>query len=291
MYSLKKTMLNILIGIAAAGVATADDTSASSVSLSLSLTNVVPSNKAGKQPKAGKQVKAAVGKAVKAKAFKDDSSLSYSMSMSYGPEFDPDSEAAELIFPVRYIGRQFGRIAIADSRRLKVAPGARVYHTSVVQSIAEVILSSAYEFAWAEGVDVICDSHISLAVDNDAALKRLYLYRDESDVATDLNLKPYLDKVIGKVTSLPNITVSFSAARFLNTYTNIGFAFIASEAIDQAVAVNAPKILPTHVQLGIVKALSTLGAPADTIPTLNALRDKLTTNATFATEKWFANRS
>ena len=28
----------------------------------------IPSNKAGKQPKAGKQVKAAVGKAVKAKA-------------------------------------------------------------------------------------------------------------------------------------------------------------------------------------------------------------------------------
>ena len=90
MYSFKK-ILSLVIGIAAAGVATADDTSASSVSLSLSLTNVVPSNKVGKQTKAGKQVKAAVlGKAVKAKAIKYDNSLSSSMSMSYGPEPKPD---------------------------------------------------------------------------------------------------------------------------------------------------------------------------------------------------------
>ncbi len=187
MYSLKKTILSILIGIAAAGVATADDTSpASSVSLSLSLTNVVTSNKAGKQPKAGKQVKAAVSsKAVKAKAIKYDNSLSSSYSMSYGPDdsdSSPDYDPGLRNLPPDLLsikaGLQFGVSPILSAIQEKyngllIREEFTIFTVANVESISNSIINTAGATALARGELRIELCDIEAAVTDDFYFKRL----------------------------------------------------------------------------------------------------------------------
>ncbi len=276
MYSLKKTMLNILIGIAAAGVATADDTSSdASVSLSLSLTNVVPSNKAGKQPKAGKQVKATVGKAVKAKAFKDV--LSLSSSMSYGPDEDPDSSPdfdpglqtgppdqesgkAQLFFSVTATSDAFeGQYIDYDFVFEPI-----VFVTAIAEKLVSYIIDDAVAVALGDNKIRIERQDVIKAVKKDAELSSVLIEALEVDVIEDDILADYtlnsgLYTVFQQQTSVPNI--SQNGMSLLRSSVRYILLKIMDEAVELATSNNSNLTvdLAKEAYLGWIDESSGLG--------------------------------
>ncbi len=230
MYSFKK-ILNILIGIAAAGVATADDTSsdASSVSLSLSLTNTVPSNKAGKQPKAGKQVKAAVlGNAVKAKALKDYNSLSYSYSMSYGPDVDTDSAAAGLTFKVQntrfFLRRQYSNLAIRT--------GAAITLVAIGEAFAAYTIALASEEAAAKGSQTITLDDVNKAIGKDGDLAWMHSQIDLAQISPFYDYQSDVERL--RASQYPNISFLSEAQDAIHQFVSGVFILTANQVNSDA---------------------------------------------------------
>ncbi|KAL7450835.1 hypothetical protein ACHAWC_002683 [Mediolabrus comicus] len=278
MYSFKK-ILNILIGIAA-GVATADDTSsdASSVSLSLSLANVVPSNKAGKQTKAGKQVKAAVGKAVKTKAIKYDNSLSNSMSMSYGPEVDPDSVAAGLTFPVGRIGRALLAVISTD---ISVGYGVNVILTAYLEFLAVRVLGDARRLAIEQNESFITPSLITASLSNIPALRWLLSASDSGE-----QLETLLTEKSAR--SLAELPVTKEGIRLLNSHFDKLVVRVTTLAANQAKSDNTGKISIQNTQQAFVTSLTVLLSPGDNGSAVNELRQDTLTFVETTFVKWNA---
>ena len=285
MYSLKKTILNILIGIAAVGVATADDTSsdASSVSLSLSSANVVPSNKAGKQPKAGKQVKAAVGKAVKAKAIKYDNSMSNSMSMSYGHEVDPDSEKAGLVFIVRDAHRALRNLQKKGKfPTIPTSIRGKVYLTAAMQVAAAQIVGLAADDAAAEQTSLIKPRHITSAVTRHSGFRQLLSDRS-SDPSSDAYTVCYTTL---KHWAPKGFALTKNSMSAINDFIDGIFVRIAFQAGSFAETESAVKVTQDHFSRAILVLLTKLGAPPGEENTINELRYSIIDRAERAVFDW-----
>lgn len=256
--SLKK-ILYIVIGIAAAGVAKADDTSHS-----LSLTNVAKSNKAGKQLKASKQSKAS-GKAskTKTKAGKGDHSLSY--SMSYGPVSDPDSIRAGLQFPVGRIGRYLRMtLSQGESGLLMGGKQTSVFLTAVIESLGAGLCALALDIATADGRMIILQSDIESGLAKDDDLAYFYSSGEWRSAETAVNLEHGIRRVLTE--NFPESDITTKGLASVNLLLNHALNRIFLEAIMLASAENADALNAQYIRNGVEFSFTRVGGDPSNPP-------------------------
>ena len=267
-----KNILFIVIGIAASGVATADETS-----ISLSLTNVVKSTKAGKQLKASKQSRASSKTSkTKTKTSKGDHSLSY--SMSYGSGSDPDSEKAGLILPIKKLLKALQNFT--PNKSFLIGAEAAVFLTGIVEAITVAIYRGAREVADTEGVDRIQTRHIRTALDNDDDLSWLFRNDDWQDTELVVTLTPFF-----KMLPVQRYSITGGAENDLNQLVNNAFGIFTLEAMGVADSENVSEINVTILLEAVNLTFLRLNNPGGTAPSYS-VRDAVNIYANQALDAW-----